>query len=371
MSEENKYTENHIEEESSIDFGKLFRDLLSHKKLYYKVLPLAAVLAVVYTLSLPNYYNCTVKLSPEMSSSSSKSGLASLASSFGVNLGSAMGNGTEALFPTLYPELMNSVDFKTSLFPVPVTIEGDEEKGEPNRTMSYYDYLENEQKAPWWSAAISGTMKWLVSLLKGEEEEVNAKINPFRLTREQAAIMKAIDEKVVCDVDKKTMVITINVTDQDPVICATMADTVKNRLQNFITDYRTSKARVDLEYNRKLYQETKARYDKARRLYAEFSDANQDIILQTVRQKQVDLENEMQIQYNAYTQVAAQLMAAEAKVQEDTPAFTTLQSATVPVKKTGPKRSMICLVIMFLAFAGTTAWILYKEDDLKPLLGLS
>ena len=79
----------------------------------------------------------------------------------------------------------------------------------------------------------------------------------------------------------------------------------------------------------------------------------------------------MQIQYNAYTQVAAQLMAAEAKVQEDTPAFTTLQSATVPVKKTGPKRSIICLVIMFLAFAGTTAWILYKEDDLKPLLGLS
>ena len=357
------------QEEQPIDFGKMFRDLLSHKKLYYKVLPLAAVLAVVYTLSLPNYYNCTVKLSPEMSSTSGKSGLAALAGSFGVNLGS--GAGTEALFPTLYPELMNSVDFKTSLFPVPVTIEGDEEKGEPNRTMSYYDYLENEQKAPWWSAAIGGTMKWLVSMLKGEEEEVNAKINPFRLTPEQAAIMKAIDEKVVCDVDKKTMVITINVTDQDPVICATMADTVKNRLQNFITDYRTSKARVDLEYNRKLYQETKARYDKARRLYAEFSDANQDIILQTVRQKQVDLENEMQIQYNAYTQVAAQLMAAEAKVQEDTPAFTTLQSATVPVKKTGPKRSMICLVIMFLAFAGTTAWILYKEDDLKPLLGLS
>lgn len=358
------------QEEQPIDFGKMFRDLLSHKKLYYKVLPLAAVLAVVYTLSLPNYYNCTVKLSPEMSSSSSKSGLASLASSFGVNLGSAIGNSTEALFPTLYPELMNSVDFKTSLFPVPVTIEGDEEKGEPNRTMSYYDYLENEQKEPWWTAAISGTVKWLVSLLKDEEEE-SKKIDPFRLTKEQSEIAKAIDEKVVCDVDKKTMVITINVTDQDPVICATMADTVKNRLQNFITDYRTSKARVDLEYNRKLYQETKARYDKARRLYAEFSDANQDIILQTVRQKQVDLENEMQIQYNAYTQVAAQLMAAEAKVQEDTPAFTTLQSATVPVKKTGPKRSMICLVIMFLAFAGTTAWILYKEDDLKPLLGLS
>jgi LPS O-antigen subunit length determinant protein (WzzB/FepE family) len=126
-----------------------------------------------------------------------------------------------------------------------------------------------------------------------------------------------------------------------------------------------------LEYNKKLYAETKARYDKARRLYAEFVDANNDIILQTVRQRQVELENDMQIQYNAFTQVAAQLLAAEAKVQEDTPAFTTLQSATVPVKKTGPKRAIMCLVFLFLAFCCTTAWIFYKEDDLKPLLGLS
>ena len=53
-----------IEEESSIDFGKIFKDLLKHKKLYYKVLPVAFILAAIYALSLPNYYNCTVKLAP-------------------------------------------------------------------------------------------------------------------------------------------------------------------------------------------------------------------------------------------------------------------------------------------------------------------
>ena len=359
-----------VVEESSIDFGKIWKDLLKHKRLYYKVLPITFVVAAIITLSIPNYYNCEVKLSPEMSGSKASAGsLASLASSFGVNLGSGM-TGTEALFPTLYPDLMNSVDFKTSLFPVPVTIEGDKEKGEQDRTMSYYDYMENEQKAPWWSTAMKGTMKWMVSLFKNEEEKVT-KVDPFRLTKEQTEIVKAIDKNIVCDVDKKTMVITIDVTDQNAVIAANMADTVKTRLQNFITDYRTNKARVDLEYNKKLYAETKARYDKARQKYAEFTDANQDIILQTVRQRQVELENEMQLQYNAYTQIAAQLMAAEAKVQEDTPAFTTLQSATVPVKKAGPKRAQLCLIFLFLAFLGTTAWILYKEDDLKPLLGLS
>lgn len=364
MNEENK---NIIEEEeSSIDFGKIFADLLKHKMLYVKVLPVAFVLAAIYALSLPNYYNCTVKLSPEMSGSRSVSGLASLASNFGVNLGSSS-SGSDAIMPTLYPDLMNSVDFKTSLFQVPVTIEGDKEKGEKDRTLSYYDYLSKEQKAPWWSSAT----KAIFSLFSNREEKKEEAVNPFRLTREQTGIIKAIDQNVVCEVDKKTMVITINVTDQNPVICAKMADTVKTRLQNFITEYRTSKARVDLEYNRKIAAETKARYEKARQKYTEFADANQDIILQTVRQKQTDLENEMQLQYNAYTQVAAQLLAAEAKVQEETPAFTTLQSATVPVLKAGPKRAQMCLIFVFLAFLGTTGWILYKEDDLKPLLGLS
>ena len=356
-------------QESSIDFGKIFQDLLKHRRLYYKVLPITFVVAAILALSIPNYYSCTVKLSPELTSSRSASGLASLASSFGFNIGQGAGGmGTEALFPTLYPELVNSTDFKTSLFNVPVTIEGDKKEGESDRTMSYYDYLENEQKSPWWSKAT----KALFSIFNSQSSiEEPSKLDPFRLTKDQAKIVQALNKKVVCDVDKKTMVITINVTDQNPVICATMADTVKTRLQDFITDYRTSKARVDLEYNKMITAETKARYERARQRYSEFVDANQDIILQTVRQRQVDLENEMQLQYNAYTQVAAQLLAAEAKVQEETPAFTTLQSATVPVKKTGPKRAQLCIIFLFLAFLATTAYILYKEDDLKPLLGLS
>ena len=365
MSEENK---NNVEQgESSIDFRKIFNDLLKHKKLYIITIVITFVVVAIFSLALPNFYTCRVKLAPELSGSKSTGGLAAMASTFGVTLPT---NASEALYPTLYPELVNSVDFKITLFPIPVTIEGKEE-GETNRIMTYYDYLKDEQKKVWWKEVLKAPFKLLAKLRSKGEGKKSDKIDPFRLTMEQANIAEAIHNKVVCDVDKKTMVITINVTDQDAVIAAKMADTVKTRLQKFITDYRTSKARVDLEYNRKIASETKARYEKARQKYAEFSDANQDVILETVRQRQTELENDMQLQYNAYTQVAAQLLAAEAKVQEETPAFTTLQSATVPVVKAGPKRAQMCLIFLFLAFLGTTAWILYKEDDLKPLLGLS
>ena len=66
---ENEYIE---QEESSIDFDQIFAALKKRKKLYYKVLPVVFVLACVYTLGLRNYYTCEVKLSPELSTKSSR-----------------------------------------------------------------------------------------------------------------------------------------------------------------------------------------------------------------------------------------------------------------------------------------------------------
>lgn len=352
------------QEESSIDFGAIFGAMKKHKRLYKKVLAITFVVGCILMLSIPNYYKCEVMLAPELSSSGSRNSLSSLAASFGMKIGTgAVGN--EALFPTLYPDLMNSVDFKSSLFNIPV------HRIDSVPMMSYYDYLAYEQKKPWWSAAIGGGVKFLISLLPLDRDSIDQhRVDPFMLTKEQTEIVKLIDKKVVCDVDQKTMVITIEVKDQDPLIAATIADSVKVRLQDFITEYRTKKAKIDLEFNRKLYKEAKERYDKARRLYASFADANQDMILQSARTKLIDLENDMQLKYNAYTTVANQLTAAEAKVQEETPSFTTLQSATVPVKKAGPARAKMVLVFLFLAFLATTARVLHKEGQLKPLLGL-
>ena len=359
--------ENNIpQEESSIDFKKIFQDLLKYKKLYLKVLGVAAVFAVIYTLSLPNYYKCTVKLSPELSSRRSSNSLASMASMFGVNLRGAAANTTEALFPTLYPELMNSVAFHTTL--VPILIHRDKE----DSLMTYYDYLLKGQKAPWWSEAKGAVMGAIASLFTSDKKkkEVDT-VDPFRLTKKQAAIANSMKSRIVCDVDNKTMVITIDVTDQDPLICATMADSVQQRLQDFITDYRTKKARNDLEFSRKAYDDAKQRYEHASRRYANYADANQRVFLEAVRSEQNKLSQELMIQQQVYSQASAQLQQAELEVQKETPAFTVLEPATVPVRKAGPARAKMCLIFLFLAFLGTTAYALYKEDDLKPLLGMN
>ena len=358
------------QEGNTIDFMALYRSLWKYRRLYYKVLGITFVLALVYVFSLPKVYKCEVMLAPELSTSRSSNSLSTLARSLGMRLNNnLMGGSSEALMPNLYPDLMNSVDFKTSLFDVQVCAK------DSVNPKSYYDYLLRDQKRPWWSAAIGGTIGAITSLFASEDSTellaAKRKVNSFQLTKKQTRIAKLIDKKVICDVDQKTMVITIDVRDQDPVICATVADSVKERLQDFITSYRTNKARIDYEYNKKLCAEAKVRYDKARQRYVDFADANQDVILQSVRTKITDLENEMQLQFNAYQTYVAQLQNAEAQVQQETPAFMTLQSATVPVKPIGPSKMKYLLFFLFVAFVGITTYVFYKENLLKPLLGLS
>lgn len=345
----------------SLSYKKLWQDVKNHRCLYYKVLPLTFFVAAIITLSIPNYYNCTVKLAPEIPGNNSGGSLASLASSFGVNLGSPNAAGGDAILPNLYPDLMNSVVFKASLFPIRIQQE------DADTTTTYYDYLLNDQRAPWWSEILSAPFKAIKSLFADSEDNNAGKVDPHKLTKEQFEIVEAINHKVVCDVDKKTFVITIDVTDQDPVVAATIADSVQNRLQKFITDYRTRKARIDLDYNRKLLVEAEARYDKARQDYSAYSDAYRKSIFADKNAERQKLDTKLQIESRAYSQVATQVQVAEAKVQEDTPAFTLLQPATVPVKKSGPKRALICLIFLFLAAIVTTLYIFHKEGDLLPL----
>src|SRR5574344_1928001 len=342
------------EEESSIDFKAIFAALWKHKLLYAIVLPLVFIIGAIYAKSLPKFYQCQVTLAPELGSDgASGGGLKSLASSLGYRMNSGNKGDVDAITPLLYPDLMNSVDFKTSLFNVKV------HRMDSSKVMTYYDYLLYYQKSPWWSKLFSkpDTIKY-------------EKLNPFMLTKRQTAIFKVINANVVCDVDPKTGVITIDVTDQDPLIAATMADSVQTRLQTFITKYRTNKARNDLETTKKLCIEAKRRYEKVRQQYGAFSDANQDLILESVRSKQEDLENDMQLQFNNYNALVANLQDANAKVQAVTPAFTTLQSATVPIKKAGPHGTRIVLVFLVLGFLTTTLYALYKEGELKKMIGI-
>ena len=302
----------------------------------------AGIIGIVLAFGTPKIYKSTVILAPEESGAGFSGSISSLASMVGMNM--KIGQTGDALYPEIYPDLMSSTDFIVGLFPVEVT------KDKTGETYTYQDYIQHHQKL-----AISDYPKALfVNLIEKltDEDSLGAGhvVDPFRLTKKEDEVAKVITGNLDCAVDKKTNVITITVTDQDPLIAATVADSVQVHLQRSITEYRTKKARVDLEYMEQLFAEARKQYDDARRAYADYADANQDVFLQAYKMKEEDLENDVQLKYNIYQQVVEQRQLAQAKLQERTPAFTIVQRATVPIKHSSRPKVITLAIWMFLGF---------------------
>ena len=173
-----------------------------------------------------------------------------------------------------------------------------------------------------------------------------------------------IRKNLKLSVDKKTGEISLVVKDQDAFVCKTVADATRQHLQEYITKYRTHKARKDYEYYLKLTKDAKDTYEKARRLYGSYADSNTEIILQSYRSKQEDLENDMQLKFNTYSTLNTQLQAARAKIQEKTPAFTIIQGAAIPIKPDSPKRVIFIVAMLFVSFFVTSIYVL--RDIILP-----
>lgn len=343
------------DKKSKIDIYNVVKIIVKDKRHIGIYCLVGAIVGTIIAFSIPKIYKTGVMLAPESSGMNLGSGLSSMASLVGLNK-NILG-GEDAIFPEIYPDLMQSTDFVVSLFPVKVkSIDG-------KINMTYYEYMEKHQKIPWWAYPKAWVATKIKKMKTGYDKH-GGDIDPFRLTKDQTDIVSNISGNIECNVDKKTSVISIVVKDQDPLISATMADSVKSRLQVFITRYRTNKARNDLAYMERLFKDTKEDYVKARQKYATFSDSNQEVILQAVKAKEEELENEMQLRFNIYTQVAEQLQLAKAKVQERTPAFTVVQSATVPVKHSNRPKIFTLSIYTILAFFIRVSMLVYKNRDI-------
>jgi hypothetical protein len=325
----------------TIDLVVIFRKMKENRKLYYKVLPVVFVLSCLFIVCIPREYATDTTVVPELDNSKAGGTLSSLASSFGLNMD--MLQTSDAITPLLYPDLMFDNKFVSELFNIHVRTAD----GKVNTTFA--KYLREYTARPWWASVFGAIMHIFP---KKEEPVVTGKSNkfdPYCMSREEDGLANAVRQSVSISVDKKTGVIGITASAQDPLVCKMLADSTRAILLNYITEYRTNKARTDMAYYHSLLTEAKADYERARQLYASYSDANSDVVLTSFRSKQEDLENEMQLKFNVYSTVSAQYQEAQPRVQERTPAFTLLKGAAIPIKPDKPKRMFFVLGMTLLA----------------------
>lgn len=356
-------------QEDEIDIMEYVRKFIKEWKLVLKWCGIAAVVGVIAALSAVSTYTVTTKMSPESNKSGSGQ-LSSLASLAGINLGS-MSAGADAISPDLYPEIVSSVPFLTKLFYMPVEAEYKGEKISCN----YYEYLKNCTKAPWYKyvTSLPGRALGAVLGLFRPDEEKEPKgfkklgdVDNAKLTKAQEKVIEGMRKRISVSTDKKTFVITLSVTDQNPEIAMQLSEAIVAELRDFITSYRTEKARKDLEYYEKIYEESQVDYFDAQQRYARYVDMNQGMVRQSVMTEQERLQNEMQLKYQLYNSCAQQVQMAKAQVQRETPVCTILTPPTTPLKdnESGAKTLAVCI---FLGFVLAALWVLWGRDFIAGL----
>ena len=247
-----------VKKVKAIDMVVIFKKMKENRKLYYKVLPVVFVLSCLIIICVPRTYTTDTTVVPELDNSKGGGTLSSLASSFGLNMD--MLQTSDAITPLLYPDLMSDNKFVSELFNIKVRTAD----GEVNTT--YAKYILEHTKLPWWGYAIAAAK----SLLPKKSGTVVAgkgdKFDPYCMSRDEDDLANAVRASISIGVDKKTGVIGIATAAQDPLVCKILADSTRRILLDYITNYRTNKARTDMAYYHNLLVEAKADYERARQL---------------------------------------------------------------------------------------------------------
>ncbi len=322
---------------------------------------IAAILGFLIAWCIPKEYESSASIIPETGSMSSMgTGISALTSMAGLDLE----DGMDAIGPDLYPTVVVSNRFVANLLYTRVqTIDGDVDT-------TLMTYLKEDTRMPWWGYGkkfVGGIMRKLnppkEHFVRGEDD----RIDPECLSMDDEMMLEGIKNSIGCQTDEKTGMINISFRSQDPLVSKTMVDTIMQHLQSFITEYRTSKARTDLLHYLQIEEETHEKYEETQKAYADYCDSHMGNLLQAYQGEMEALETEMSVALTAYTSVKQQVQMADARVQEQTPAFTIVEVAGVPPRHCSPHKLLMALCYAFLAGLGTIGWyyvrlLLGKEE---------
>lgn len=345
-------TNKNISAEKEVDLIELAKNLWSKRRFIIKISIIGFVIGVIVAFSLPREYETTVILAPESTNNASLGNAGALAAMAGINLSG--GNTSSDLSSDIYPNIMESTPFILGLSKMHVS--DDEQKIDT----TLFAYIKDNQKQAWWTYVL-GLPGAVFGIFSSNDKNTELPSNKLFLSEDENSVIQNLKKRVILSIDKKTGVITLTSVMQKPNISAMVADTLTSYLQSYIIKYRTEKARADLVFAEKLYNESKSDYNKVQQKYADYLDRNQNVILASYRVNQEKLQNEVTLAYNVYNQVAQQLQVAKVKVQDQTPVYTVIQPAIIPLAPSKPNKKLIVIGFTFLLAIGGCGYILGKD----------
>ncbi|MEI6865484.1 Wzz/FepE/Etk N-terminal domain-containing protein [Flavicella sp.] len=370
MSQNNK---NNMAAEDEIDLLALAKTLWLGRKTIIITMIIFMILGLFVAVFSEKEYTASTTFIPQDGESSIGGGLGGLAAMAGINLGS-MSSGSE-ITPSLYPQIVYSIPFQLELLKTPLTIEGETKK------ITYEEYYSNIYRP-----SILGYIKkytiglpgLLISVIKGKPKSADlykperslegefAKPSLLFISEEQQKLIDRLSKQLFLEVNEDDGYIYISGNMTEAIASAELVYRAEVLLQEFIIELKSRKSKEKLAFIKERYQSIEEKFIVIQLKLANFEDKNKFVNSSMSRIKLQSLQDEYNLVYSVYTELANQLEAQYIQVSEDTPVFTILQPVNIPLERSKPKRLFILIFWVFLG-GGVGVSILFGKEKIRKL----
>jgi uncharacterized protein involved in exopolysaccharide biosynthesis len=134
---------------------------------------------------------------------------------------------------------------------------------------------------------------------------------------------------------------------QDPLVSAQIAQFTQKYITQYATTYSISKSKEQLSFIELQCNERRVEFEQTQLNLAQFRDRNRNINTSQAKSEEERLQSEYNLAFNVYNQLAQQRETIRLKVNENTPIFTVLEPARIPVEESKPKKLIILIAFFF------------------------
>lgn len=356
-------------QEDEIDLIALAKTAYSGRRTIITITLIFMVIGLFIALFSPKEYEAKMLMITQSSSGQSNSGLSSLAALAGVNLNAnSTGGGLNA---AIYPLMIQSIPFQKELMHEKLNFNGYKEK------ISLYDYY-TDPKYKKFNAVnfvkeytlglpnkIIGIPNRIIRALRGKADTINRKnpietdINLIQLSGEERVLIGILSSAVSLSFEKDGT-IAITAIMPEAKAAAQLGMKAQDLLQEEIIKFNIAQANEQLAFVQERYNEKKKEFEEAQTQLAMFHDKNKNITTAIAKTEVDRLQNEYQLVFSVYTELAKQLENSKIQLKKETPIFSIIEPISIPVEYSKPNRKQIIIIWIFLGVIIGIGWVFGK-----------
>ena len=312
-----------------IDLIELLKTAWNGRKQIIIISFVFVLVGVAAALLSPVVYSSSTTFINSQTESSSSSGLSGVATLVGINLG-GMSSGSE-IPATMYPKIGESIEFKRALLD---------------------SYIDEKQQIK---------LEDFLADYNAVEKSVTENNNKLFISQYEDELFNVINDVISISVNQKDGFVTILANMPESEYAANTCINAREILQETIINNKIKSAKQKLEYSEKQLASKRIEFEEIQNKLAYFNDSNLNLVTSSVINERDKLEAEFQIINAVMIELSKQVEQRKLQVSEDTPVFSIVKEASMPVKRSSPQRTQMVLIFAFVGLVSSVSYTLVKN----------